>query len=85
MTRPPRSFASRLGIAAGYDRPADVIPVRDADYTDAVRHLSVWGIAYRYPGLEDAPEPLPEIEELRRMIGMLTEFAATVGNLIDGE
>ena len=52
---------------------------------EAVRHLSVWGIAYRYPGLEDAPEPLPEIEELERTIHMLTEFAAMVGCLIDGE
>ena len=52
---------------------------------EAVRHLSVWGIAYRYPGLEDAPEPLPEIDELERMIDMLTEFAAIAGILIDGE
>jgi len=52
---------------------------------EAVRHLSVWGIAYRYPGLEDAPEPLPKIEELERMIIMLTEFAAMVGCLIGGE
>jgi HEPN domain-containing protein len=52
---------------------------------EAVRHLSVWGIAYRYPDLEDAPEPLPEIEELERMINMLTEFAAIAGGLVDGE
>ena len=52
---------------------------------EAVRHLSVWGIAYRYPGLEDAPEPLPETDDLGRMIVMLTEFAAMVGCLIDGE
>jgi len=50
-----------------------------------MRHLTVWGIAYRYPGLEDAPEPLPDIEELGRMIDMLTEFAAMVGLLIDGK
>ena len=52
---------------------------------EAMRHLSIWGIAYRYPGLEDAPEPLPELEELERTIGMLNEFAAMVRSLIDGD
>jgi HEPN domain-containing protein len=68
------------------DLASRLLPVypRFARQADAVRHLSVWGIAYRYPGLEDAPEPLPEIEELQRMIVMLTEFAAMVGDLIDG-
>jgi hypothetical protein len=50
-----------------------------------VRHLSVWGIAYRYPSLGDAPEPLPEIDELERMIVALKEFAAEVGSVIDLE
>ena len=52
---------------------------------EAVRPLSIWGIAYRYPGLEDAPEPLPEREELERMIDLLKEFAAKAGSLIDGD
>jgi HEPN domain-containing protein len=52
---------------------------------EAVRQLSVWGIAYRYPSPEDVPEPLPEVEELERMINMLTEFAAMAGSLIDEE
>ena len=56
-----------------------------ARQAEAVRHLSVWGIAYRYPGLEDAPEPLPEIEELERLIVTLKEFAAEAGGLIDGD
>jgi hypothetical protein len=56
-----------------------------AAQNEAVRHLSVWGIAYRYPGLEDAPEPLPEIEELEQMINMLKEFAAMAGSLIEQE
>ena len=51
----------------------------------AVRHLSIWGIAYRYPGLEDAPEPLPELEELERMINMLKRFAMTAGSHINGQ
>ena len=56
-----------------------------ARQAETVRHLSVWGTAYRYPGLEDAPEPLPEIEELEQTIDMLTEFAALAGGLIDRE
>jgi hypothetical protein len=50
-----------------------------------MRHLSIWGIAYRYPGLEDAPEPLPEIEELERAIDMLREFAPIAGRLVAGD
>jgi HEPN domain-containing protein len=69
------------------DLAARMLPIypQFAGQAEAVRHLSIWGIAYRYPGLEDAPEPLPEIEELERMINMLTEFATLVGCLIDGE
>jgi HEPN domain-containing protein len=54
-----------------------------ARQANALRHLSIWGIAYRYPGLEDVLEPLPDIEELERMIDMLRVFAAMVGILID--
>jgi HEPN domain-containing protein len=52
------------------DLAARLLPVypQFARQAEAVRHLSIWGIAYRYPGLEDAPEPLPEIEELDRII-----------------
>ena len=69
------------------DLVARLVPVfpRFAEQAEAVRHLSIWGIAYRYPGLEDVPEPLPEIEELDRTIDMLKEFAAMAGSLIDGE
>ena len=69
------------------DLAARLLPVypQFAQQAASVRHLSVWGIAYRYPGLEDAPEPLPETDDLGRMIVMLTEFAAMVGCLIDGE
>ena len=67
------------------DLAARLLPVypQFAAQAETVRHLSVWGIAYRYPGLEDAPEPLPEPEELAQMIGMLTEFAAAARCLID--
>jgi HEPN domain-containing protein len=56
-----------------------------AAQAEAVRHLSIWGIAYRYPSLEDAAEPLPEIAELERMIDLSREFAMMAGNLIDEE
>jgi HEPN domain-containing protein len=69
------------------DLAARLLPVypQFGRQADAVRRLSVWGIAYRYPSLEDVPEPLPEAEELERMINMLKEFAAMAGSLIDGE
>jgi len=67
------------------DLATRLVPVypQFAAQAETVRRLSVWGIAYRYPGLEDAPEPLPEIEELARMIDMLKEFATMACNLID--
>jgi len=69
------------------DLASRLLPVfpQFAEQAETVRHLSVWGIAYRYPGLEDVPEPLPEIDELERMIDMLTKFSAIAGSLIGGE
>lgn len=69
------------------DLAARIRPVypQFAAQADAVRHISVWGIAYRYPGLEDDPEPLPETEDLRRMIFLLKDFAAAAGSLIGPE
>jgi HEPN domain-containing protein len=69
------------------DLAARFLPVypQFALQAEAVRHLSVWGIAYRYPGLEDAPEPLPEIEELERMIALLKEFATLAASVIEAE
>jgi HEPN domain-containing protein len=54
-----------------------------ARHAEEFRPLSIWGIAYRYPGLEDVAEPLPAIEELERMINLVREFVAMVGCLID--
>lgn len=65
-------------------RLAPVYP-QFARQAETVRRLSVWGTAYRYPSLEDEPEPLPEIEELEQTIDMSAEFAAMVGSFIDGE
>ncbi|MSP00567.1 MAG: hypothetical protein EXR07_05890 [Acetobacteraceae bacterium] len=49
---------------------------------EAIRSLTIWGVAYRYPGLEDDPEPLPAIEELARITDLLTDCATRVRELI---
>ena len=43
------------------DLAARLLPLypQFARQAETMRHLSIWGIAYRYPGLEDEPEPLP--------------------------
>jgi HEPN domain-containing protein len=45
------------------------------DLLDAVRPLTVWGFAYRYPGIEDISEPVPDEPELRRILGVLERLA----------
>ena len=45
------------------------------DRLNALRHLTVWGVAYRYPGLEDEPEPEPSIAEIE-------QTAVAIGALI---
>jgi HEPN domain-containing protein len=50
---------------------------------DALRHLTIWGVAYRYPALEDEPEPLPGVLELERYAELLRAFAAEVGACIE--
>jgi HEPN domain-containing protein len=49
---------------------------------DALRHLTIWSVAYRYPALEDEAEPLPTIEELERYAALLKKFKAEVCELI---
>ena len=41
------------------------------DLLDAIRPLTVWGTAYRYPGTEDIVEPVPDEAELRHAIGLI--------------
>lgn len=67
------------------DLVSRLLPIypRFTEPAEAVRHVSVWGIAYRYPGLEDMPEPLPEIAELERMIALVKAFADDAGVIID--
>ena len=55
-----------------------------AEQAEAVRHLSVWGVAYRYPGLEEVAEPLPTEDELRVMTALLQEFCVEVSYLVAG-
>ncbi len=55
-----------------------------AGYAEAVRPLSIWSVAYRYPGLEDEPEPLPSTEELDHIIAVLRQFAAAARTLVNG-
>lgn len=43
---------------------------------DPLRPLTVWGIAYRYPGLEDDPEPEPTLGELRESANVIGRLAA---------
>jgi len=41
------------------------------DLLDALRPLTVWGFAYRYPGTEDISEPVPGVAELRQTISLI--------------
>lgn len=69
------------------DLSARLVPIfpQFSEQAEALRRVSVWGIAYRYPGLEDVPEPLPDPEELQRMIALVQAFAAMAARLIEGE
>jgi HEPN domain-containing protein len=42
---------------------------------DAIRSLTVWGFAYRYPGTEDIPEPVPDEAEVHRILGLIERLA----------
>jgi HEPN domain-containing protein len=42
---------------------------------DAIRSLTVWGFAYRYPGTEDIPEPVPDEAEVHRILGLIDRLA----------
>jgi HEPN domain-containing protein len=45
------------------------------DVLDAIRPLTVWGFAYRYPGTEDIAEPVPDAAEMRRTIDLIERLA----------
>lgn len=72
---------------AAFSRTHDMDELVDlalADYPDqksaleAVRRLTLWGIAYRYPGPEDVPEPVPTDSEIETT---LTNVEALAGHL----
>jgi HEPN domain-containing protein len=42
---------------------------------DAIRPLTVWGFAYRYPGTEEISEPVPDEAELRHTINLIEGLA----------
>jgi len=52
------------------------------DTLDSFRSMTPWGIAFRYPGLEDEPEPRPSREEIERTADRLAAFAIQVGDTI---
>jgi len=60
------------------DELADLLVSNHPEYRDLldqIRPLTVWGFAYRYPGTEDVPEPLPDRMELRRIIDLIERLA----------
>lgn len=49
---------------------------------DAIRPLTVWGIAYRYPGPETAPEPPPSDAEIEQVLAVLQLLGERLGALL---
>ncbi len=50
---------------------------------DRCRSFSVWGTAYRYPAIEDVPEPLPSIADLHAALQDLGALRAASKTLAD--
>lgn len=48
---------------------------------DACRPLTVWSVAFRYPGAEDVPEPTPTVVEIEETIRCLSELRAAARSL----
>lgn len=46
------------------------------DRLDVLRPLTLWGVAYRYPGPEPEPEPLPPSDDVAQVLDLLGELAA---------
>jgi HEPN domain-containing protein len=70
------------------DELADLVPTPDPavrQLLDTVRPLTVWGFAYRYPTMEDAPEPVPDDAELRPAMAILAALLDRVQTAIGGE
>jgi hypothetical protein len=61
-----------------------LLPIRPqfAETLELLRSLTVRGVAYRSPSLEDEQDPPPTVEELDRYTMLLAAFAAEVASLI---
>lgn len=51
---------------------------------EAVRRLTLWGVAYRYPGPEDVSEPVPTDAEIAAVLDRIEALAATLHSAISG-
>jgi HEPN domain-containing protein len=52
---------------------------------DVIRPFTVWGFAYRYPTMEDEPEPVPGDADLRRALDIVAELAERLQNATASE
>lgn len=53
-----------------------------SDRFDPFRRLTIWGTAFRYPGIEDFAEPTPSPDELWDVLRQLAELRGIVVSLI---
>ena len=53
---------------------APVYPELRADI-DATRPLTVWGVAFRYPSLEDIEDPVPDVDTLEAMLTTISRLS----------
>jgi HEPN domain-containing protein len=52
---------------------------------DVIQPFTVWGFAYRYPTMEDNPEPVPSDADLRRALDIIADLAERLQIVADGE
>jgi len=55
---------------------------RLAPTLNALRGLTAWSVAFRYPGLEETYGAPPSISEIERIGALLAAFAADAGRLV---
>jgi HEPN domain-containing protein len=69
------------------DELADLVPTPDPavrQLLDTVRPLTVWGFAYRYPSMEDTPDPVPDDAELGKAMAMVTALLERLQTAVGG-
>jgi HEPN domain-containing protein len=52
---------------------------------EAIRPLTPWGVAYRYPGPDPVPEPLPSVAEVERVLSVIAGLAARLRTILAGD